>query len=260
MLKKLFFLFCLTPLSVFAAEPQPDIFAPESNILFIGDSVTHGGRGRDPNHFLGHSYVFLVAAEYGAAFPEKKLEFFNRGISGEKVTDIYARRQKDIFNLKPDVFSLLVGVNDANSIVAGWPNPVNAEEFEKVYDRLLQEVKTKFPAAKIILGEPFFLRSGKRSGNAWAAFNAEVELRRQAVHRLAEKHNVPAVPYQKVFDDACRRVPAKYWVWDDIHPTYAGFKLMSDAWLKTYTAFYGETAGKPAEAAGAPDSNHKNNP
>lgn len=61
-------------------------FTPDSRILFQGDSITDGNRGRsaDPNHILGHGYAFLIAAKYGAAFPERKLVFLNRGISGKK--------------------------------------------------------------------------------------------------------------------------------------------------------------------------------
>ncbi len=65
-------------------------FAPGSRILFQGDSITDGNRGRnaDPNHILGHGYVFIIAARHGAGFPEAKLEFINRGISGHCVTNL----------------------------------------------------------------------------------------------------------------------------------------------------------------------------
>ncbi|MGV8093947.1 MAG: hypothetical protein AB2L24_18960 [Mangrovibacterium sp.] len=61
--------------------------------LFQGDSITDGSRGRntDPNHIMGHGYAFSIASRLGADFPEKKLVFYNRGISGNKVTDLAAR-------------------------------------------------------------------------------------------------------------------------------------------------------------------------
>ena len=39
-------------------------------------------------------------------------EFINRGISGNRVTDLFARMKSDIINLKPDYVSILIGVND----------------------------------------------------------------------------------------------------------------------------------------------------
>ena len=69
-----------------AVEPIP-AFAAGSRILFQGDSITDGNRGRnlDPNHILGHGYVFITAARHGAAFPTANLDFYNRGVSGNTV-------------------------------------------------------------------------------------------------------------------------------------------------------------------------------
>ena len=95
--------------------PEPiAAFAKGSKILFQGDSITDGNRGRstDPNHILGHGYVFIIAAKYGAAFPERNLDFMNRGISGNTVLDLEKRWQKETLDLKPDVLSVLIGVND----------------------------------------------------------------------------------------------------------------------------------------------------
>ena len=43
-------------------------------ILFQGDSITDGNRGRnnDPNHIMGHGYAFSIASRAGAKFPDKK--------------------------------------------------------------------------------------------------------------------------------------------------------------------------------------------
>ena len=78
--------------------------------MFQGDSITDGNRGRspDPNHILGHGYAFIIAAKHGALFPESKLEFFNRGVSGNTVLDLEKRWQKDTLDLKPDVLALLL--------------------------------------------------------------------------------------------------------------------------------------------------------
>ena len=100
-------------IALHAAEPIA-AFTPGARILFQGDSITDGNRGRsaDPNHILGHGYVFIIAAKYGAAFPDLKLDFLNRGVSGNTVLDLEKRWQKDTLDLKPDVLSILIGVND----------------------------------------------------------------------------------------------------------------------------------------------------
>ncbi|MDQ2800134.1 MAG: GDSL-type esterase/lipase family protein, partial [Armatimonadota bacterium] len=89
-----------------------------TRILFQGDSITDGGRGYgdDPNHIFGQDYAYLIAANCGGHFPDKNWTFLNRGISGNKVTDLAGRWQGDALSLKPDILSILVGVNDAASV------------------------------------------------------------------------------------------------------------------------------------------------
>ena len=55
-------------------------FSKGDRLLFIGDSITDMNWGRnekDRNHYLGHSYVYLIAARLGVEMPHAKLEFFN---------------------------------------------------------------------------------------------------------------------------------------------------------------------------------------
>lgn len=95
-------------------------FAPGTRILFQGDSITDGNRGRnaDPNHILGHGYQFIIAARYGADFAERNLVFLNRGISGNKVSDLARRWTPDTLELRPDLLSILIGVNDLGAGVS----------------------------------------------------------------------------------------------------------------------------------------------
>src|SRR5580693_2752855 len=108
----------LAPLAAVRAAEPIAAFTPGARILFQGDSITDGNRGRslDPNHILGHGYAFIIAAKFGAAFPEANLEFFNRGVSGNTVLDLEKRWQKDTLDLRPDVLSILIGVNDRGRV------------------------------------------------------------------------------------------------------------------------------------------------
>ena len=209
-------------------------------MLFQGDSITDGNRGHspDPNHILGHGYAFIVAAKYGATFPQLNLVFLNRGISGNKVTDLAARWAKDTLELKPDVLSILVGVNDAGK---GVP----LDEFERGYEELLALAQAANPQARLVLGEPFTLPVGKKK-EGWEAWRADLALRQEAVARLAKKHGAALVRFQQVFDEACERAPAEYWIWDGVHPTYSGHQLMADEWVRTVAAFWPGKQGAPA--------------
>jgi lysophospholipase L1-like esterase len=207
-----------------AAEPIA-AFPPGGRILFQGDSITDGNRGRsaDPNHILGHGYVFIIAARQGAAFPEAKLDFINRGVSGNTVLDLAKRWQPDTLDLKPDVLSILIGVNDNGK---GVP----LDQYEQVYDQLISEAKTANPRLKLVLGEPFVKPTGK--------IDEGIQKRQEIVARLAQKHGAALVHYQRVFDEAVKRAPADYWIWDNVHPTYRGHQLMADEWERVVREFW----------------------
>ena len=160
-------------ISVTTVEPVA-IFSKNAQILFQGDSITDGNRGRsaDPNHILGHGYAFLIAAKYGAAFPEYNYNFINRGVSGNKVTDLQSRWQQDTLDLKPDVLSILVGVNDNFG--------VPLDQYEQIYDKLLTDTSTMYPNLRLVLCEPFTLPVGNIKQN-WEAWSAGIKERQRIV-------------------------------------------------------------------------------
>ena len=218
--------------ALLAAEyPDVPVFKENARVLFQGDSITDGNRGRneDPNHILGHGYCFIIAAQYGARYPERKLAFLNRGISGNKVTDLAARWQKDTLDLKPDVLSILIGINDSGH--------VPLEQYEEVYDKLLADAQAANPNLQFILCEPFYLpKDGHKEGDER---EQDVKKRQAIVAKLAAKYHAALVKLQKVFDDACKRAPAQYWIWDAVHPTYSGHQLMAEEWIRTVSQFLG---------------------
>jgi lysophospholipase L1-like esterase len=202
------------------------------NFLFQGDSITDGNRGRskDPNHILGHGYAFSIASRAGASFPEKANMFYNRGISGNKITDLQQRWQTDTLDLKPDVLSMLVGVNDTASVVQ-QQDIVTAEKYEEVYRSLLDQTRTQLPDCILVLCEPFIMPVGKVKDN-WAVWNEDIQKRQVVVAKIAKEYKAVFVPLQKIFNEAVSRAAADYWVWDGIHPTYSGHELITREWIK----------------------------
>jgi lysophospholipase L1-like esterase len=204
-----------------------------ATILFQGDSITDGNRGRDndQNHIMGHGYAFSIASRIGADYPEKRYAFYNRGISGNKVVDLEKRWQTDTLDLKPDVLSILVGVNDSTSVITNWEPVVSLEAYEEIYDRLLERTQSVFPNILFVLGEPFILK-GNRVNDHWEAFQTDIHQRQKIVQKLSSKYNAVYVGFQDVFNKACERAPFDYWIWDGVHPTVAGHELMAREWIK----------------------------
>jgi lysophospholipase L1-like esterase len=202
-------------------------------ILFQGDSITDGNRGRnnDPNHIMGHGYAFSIASRLGADYPEKNYHFINRGISANKIIDLAARWQTDTLDLNPDILSILIGVNDSSSVVVNWEPVVSVEKYEELYNDLLEQTKAKFPNIVLVLCEPFILKVGQVKEH-WDAYQADITPRQAVVKKLAQDFDAVFVGFQEVFDKACEKAPADYWIWDGVHPTVAGHELMAREWIK----------------------------
>lgn len=207
-------------------------------VLFQGDSITDGGRqrtGNDLNHTMGQDYAYIVAAEIGAAAPEQRLTFLNRGVSGERVVDLAARWREDTLALRPQLLSILIGVND---LLGEGDRAQTAEQYDAAYDALLAKTVAALPETNIVLGEPFVLPVGRYKDD-YGRRMVEVKKRQAVVARLGAKYHLPVVQYQKAFDAALDKAPAEYWIWDGVHPTYAGHGLMAKEWLLTVNARWG---------------------
>lgn len=207
-------------------------------ILFQGDSITDCSRSRDDNNdHAGYGYAQFVKGALGASAPGE-YRFLNRGVSGNRIVDVYARIKADIINLKPDYMSLLIGINDVWHEIS-HQNGVAPEKFEKIYDMLLTEIKEALPNMKIMLLGAYVLK-GVATENTdeipdrWERFKKGAELNAAAAKRLAEKHGLVYVPLQEVFDKACETAEPTYWAADGVHPTPMGHELIKNEWLRGF--------------------------
>lgn len=200
-------------------------------ILFQGDSITDAGRSREKEYKLGEGYPRLVEASLGLDCPGE-YEFINRGVSGNRVVDLYARIKKDLINLAPDVLSILIGVNDVWHEIA-HQNGVDADKYFKIYCMLIEEVREALPNVKIIILEPFVLKAGATEEH-WEEFDASVRKNAEMARKVAEKYGLCFVPLQEGFDNLCKQAPEAYWLRDGVHPTAKGHEFIKREWLRAF--------------------------
>ena len=223
-----------------------------SKIVFAGDSITDGAWGgsngtdlpiskrnhTDLNHIYGHSYMMLCAARLSADNPEQGLSFYNRGISGNTLSDLEARWDEDVLALNPDIISILIGTNDIHSFLSDSQDwEFDFEEWEVRYRNLLDRALEVNPDAIFILGTPFTAPTGY-VGHA-KDFEKRVSLVNQiadVIEGIAKDYNARLIRYDRLFESLYEEYPdisPDYWIWDGIHPTPAGHQAMADLWLKT---------------------------
>lgn len=204
-------------------------------ILFQGDSITDGGRLKDSNrawdlnHQMGHCYAYNIASFLGARYPERCYEFINRGISGNRVADLYGRWKEDALNIKPDILSILVGINDCGSTINHGTGS-EPERFEKIYQLMIDEMREVNPNVGLVLMEPFILPVAERK-EKFELWNSVIRPLQEKVLCLAERNGAVFVPLQNKFNELCKVREPEYWVWDGIHPTVAGHQVIADQWM-----------------------------
>jgi lysophospholipase L1-like esterase len=218
-----------TQISGVITDPPP----PQGRvILFQGDSITDAGRDRNstkPNDAgaLGSGYPLLVTAAVLAARPKDGLQFYNRGISGNKVPDLQQRWQRDTLDFKPDVMSILIGVNDFwHKLDHGYTGTV--QDYEQQYTALLDQTRRALPNLRLVVLEPFVLRTGAVTERWFPEFDQ----RRAAAARVAAHAKAAFVPLQSIFDDKVRSAAPAYWAADGVHPTAAGHAVIAEQWRR----------------------------
>lgn len=218
-----------------AAEPiaKKVTIAKGDIILLQGDSITDSGRNKTvmtPNNAsaLGNGYALMAAGQLLMKHADKDLKIYNKGISGHKVYQLAERWDADALDIKPNILSIHIGVNDFwHTLTNGYKGTIDT--YISDYKKLLDRTKTALPNVKLIVCEPFAVMGVRSVDEKWYP---TFDLFRKAARDIADQYNAPFVPYQAAFDKALTQAPAAYWTGDGVHPSVAGAELMAQTWLE----------------------------
>ncbi|MFB8030752.1 SGNH/GDSL hydrolase family protein [Streptomyces sp. NPDC056465] len=198
---------------------------PSATVLFQGDSITDVGRLVEPDSPMGNGYARLAADRVRSARQDSGITFFNRGIAGDRVSDLRARWREDALDLAPDVVSILIGVNDT------WRRydsgaVTTARAYEEDYRAILTQVRDELDA-QLILIEPFLVPV---RAEQWA-WREDLDPRIHAVRRLSEEFGAALLAADGLLNQAARAAGgAEYIAGDGVHPTPLGHAVLAEAW------------------------------
>lgn len=199
-------------------------------VLFQGDSITDAGRSRVDDADLGRGYAAMASAWFSALYPEKRVTFLNRGISGNRVQDLRARWQPDCLDLKPAWVSIMIGVNDTwRRYDSG--DPTSTEAYAHDYRAILEAVRDRLHA-RLILLEPFLLPVPP-DREAW---RVDLDPKIAVARKLARAFGAVYVPLDGLFAEAATRREPAFWLPDGVHPTPAAHAFIAQAWLAAVKA------------------------
>jgi lysophospholipase L1-like esterase len=216
-----------------AASPSKrPLIQPGDTVLFQGDSITDANRKRDDSAVnsqpaFGTGYAWLIASQLLIDRPDDDLKFYNRGIAGNKVFEMADRWQADCLDLKPNVVSILIGVNDFwHKHKYNYSGTV--EKYQTGLIKVVKQTKDVLPQVRFIICEPFELNIATNDPKLSAEFDGY----RAAARRVAEETNATFVPFDAKFRLASKVAPPLHWAPDGVHPAPDGSALMAHWWLE----------------------------
>ena len=160
----------------------------EVEVAFLGDSLTDG---------------YDVKAYYPQYLT------VNRGIGGDTTFDLEGRLQTSVYDLKPQVATLLIGANNFATMLDN-------------YERILQGLKENLPNTKVVV-----LSLTAMGGDFWGAHNEIAAYNNVTVELLAKKYGYTFVDlFTPLYDVSIREVYAGYTT-DGGHFTPKGYEVIT---------------------------------
>jgi len=197
-------------------------------VVLIGDSITDCGRLEEFTPF-GNGYVSIAIKLVDAKYPEKEIEWVNKGISGDTVGGLASRWTADVIQERPNWVSVAIGINDVARDSESKKGPSKAlGDFEDNYRQILDW--TREISAHIILSEAFFLAEEDvaKRGFRVDPYNA-------IICELAREYKARYVPLDWAFRQAKMKRPDRVWTTgDDVHPNPVGHTLIALQVLRAF--------------------------
>lgn len=192
--------------------------------VMTGDSITHGAK------WLGNerSYPELIQERVRWSLKRRRDLFINSGISGERTTGLLADFDWRVLHFKPDVVSIMIGMNNA---VLG---PDGRKPFEADLREMIRQVR----ATGAI---PILHRTNTidlERNNPAASARADVPAYNEIIAAVAAEQDVILVDHWKHWQAAKPTVEElRAWLADPIHPNGTGHRQFAIEFFRTIGSY-----------------------
>jgi lysophospholipase L1-like esterase len=221
------------PMRAQANPPQSFAVHDGDRVTFYGDSIT-----------AQREYTRDVEDYVLTRFPQWKVDFHNAGVGGDKVSGgsagpVDLRLQRDVFEARPTVVTIMLGMNDGYYRAS---EPGIASTYEDGYRHIVDSLKKNLPQARITLIQPSPYDDITREPLFPGGYNGVLlqysrfltELSHDQQTGLADL-NTPVAGVltalnQQSHDLAQQLLP------DRVHPAEGGHWIMAGALLKSWNA------------------------
>ena len=222
-------------LAVVALPAWAETFALKDGdrVVFYGDSIT------DQRLYTTFAETYVVTR-----FPKLDVSFVHSGWGGDRVNGggggpIDLRLRRDVFAYKPDVMTIMLGMNDGS--YRSFDQGI-FDTYAKGYQHIIDSVKGTMPGIRITVIEPSPFDDVTQPPKFEGGYNAVLLRYSQFVKELAEKEKLGVADLNAPVVAALEKAKAtdaelaKKIIPDRVHPGPGGHLLMAAELLKSWRA------------------------
>ncbi len=225
-MKKLLLTFALLFGAILLAETPITKIAPGERIVFLGDSITHGG-----------GYIFHIQMFEDLRYPGSGTVMMNAGISGDTAGGGCRRWDYEVLPMKPDRVFVMFGMNDVGITFYKTTEPTE-EEQKRRQNNLTNYTNNQKRLAEMILkeGKKLVLMTPTaydqygdvKADKKVAANEPGLATCAEIVRKLAKEKNLELVELYEPYTAQLKAHPELHLCGQDrVHPQGVGHLLMA---------------------------------
>lgn len=215
------------------AAATPFYLKSGDRVCFYGDSITE-------QRYYGMDVETYVRSR----FPDLQVKFVNSGVGGDRVTGGWAgpideRLQRDVFPFKPDVVTIMLGMNDAGYRAF---NQGVFRTYTNGYEHIIESLQKHLPGVRIVLIQPTPFDDVTQPPQFPGGYNGVLLRYAGFVSQLAEQHHLLCVDFMTPMLDVMQKAEAQApklapdVIPGRVHPSAVGELIMAQALLKSWGA------------------------
>ena len=208
-----------------------------SKVIFLGDSITQAAESEEGE---GTYKGFITSLRENVS---QEVELINKGIGGNKVSDLLLRYNDDVLKLKPNIVFIYIGINDVWHKY-DWGTGSDIDIYEKGLRKIITDIKAV--GAKIILCTPtvigenngeFKLNNNFKDIDSMEIMNMDLDAFSDVVRNLSSEFNTDLLDLRKKFKEYIsenndQNMPKGVLTSDGVHLNNEGNKLIADEMIK----------------------------
>ena len=189
-------------------------------IVCFGDSITETARTRNIYYPGGSGYFNIIKSKVETFYIDYNVEMINKGIGGNKTGDLVNRLERDVLAEKPDVVTMLIGINDLwHPYDAG--DVIDFDQIEKNYRYLVETIRSN--NIRLVVMTPFLFPTNNHFVGLMDSFYKLLSI----IRSLIKEYNLEHIDLYPILQKYAEIGGNASITKDGVHPTQLGHGIIA---------------------------------